>query len=98
MIKNFKRKTIGLLGMSFKGQSDDIRDSLAIKLLNKLKINKLKYCHSDEFYKNKKNIDKNTLVKKSDIIVLGAPHNAYKKLKIGKKKILIDVWGFFSNT
>lgn len=94
-IKNYEKKTIGLLGLAFKGQSDDIRDSLAIKLLNKLKSNKLKYFQSDEFYKNKKNIDKETLVKKSDIIVLGAPHNAYKKLKINSKKKLIDVWGFF---
>ena len=96
-VKNFKRKTIGILGMAFKGQSDDIRDSLAIKLIYKLKARKLKYCHSDEFYKNEKNIDKKSLVKKSDIIVLGAPHIAYKKLNISRKKNLIDVWGFFSN-
>ena len=36
---------------------------------------------------------KEYLVKKSDIIVLGAPHKVYKKLKMDKKK-LIDVWGF----
>ena len=53
-IKNYRKKTIGLLGLAFKAQSDDIRDSLAIKLLNKLKSNKLKYLQSDEFYKNKK--------------------------------------------
>ena len=94
-IKDYKKKTIGLLGLAFKAESDDIRDSLAIKLLKKLKSKKLKYLQSDEFYKNKKNINKKTLVKKSDIIILGAPHTAYKKLKISPKKKLIDVWGFF---
>ena len=36
-IKNYKYKKIGILGLAFKGETDDIRDSLAIKLLNKLK-------------------------------------------------------------
>ena len=30
---------------------------------------------------------------KSDIIILSTPHKAYKKLKIGKNKILVDAWG-----
>ena len=33
------------------------------------------------------------LIKKSKIIVLGAPHSPYKKLKLDNKKI-IDVWDF----
>ena len=37
---NLKRKTIGLLGLTFKADCDDIRDSLAIKLLNYLKKKK----------------------------------------------------------
>ena len=38
--ENFKLKTVGLLGLTFKAESDDIRDSLAIKLLNSLKRKK----------------------------------------------------------
>ena len=34
---NLKNKTIGLLGLTFKADSDDIRDSLAIKLFKYLK-------------------------------------------------------------
>ena len=40
-------------------------------------------------------IDKNQLIKKSDIIILGVPHSSYKKIKIPKNKYLIDSWGFF---
>ena len=58
-----------------------------------LKSKKIKTLQSDEYYKNKKNIDKKSLIKKSDIIILSAPHKAYKKLKIKKNKILIDIWG-----
>ena len=90
---NLKKKTVGMLGLSFKSETDDIRDSLAIKMLNILKSMKIKTLQSDEFYKNKLNINKKDLIKKSDIIILATPHKAYKKLKIAKNKILIDIWG-----
>ena len=79
--------------MTFKAETDDIRDSLSIKLLQLLKLKKIKTLQSDEFVRNKQNIDKKDLVKKSDIIILATPHKAYKKLKIRKNKILIDIWG-----
>ena len=91
--KNYKSKTIGLLGLTFKGETDDIRDSLSIKLLNKLKRNRLKILQSDEFYKNKDNIDLKKLILKSDIIIIGAPHKKYLKLKISKNKKIINIWG-----
>ena len=90
---NLKKKIVGVLGLAFKAETDDIRDSLAIKLLKLLKSKKIKTLQSDEFYKSKDNINKKELVKKSDIIILSAPHKAYKKLKIEKNKIIIDIWG-----
>ena len=39
------------------------------------------------------NTDTNILIKKSDIIIVSTPHKAYKKLKISKNKILVDIWG-----
>ena len=56
-IKNYKLKKIGVLGLAFKGETDDIRDSLAIKLLEKLKKLNLKILQSDEYFNNKKNSD-----------------------------------------
>ena len=94
-IKNVKKKNIGLLGLAFKAETDDTRDSLSIKLLKILKKKKYKVLQSDEYYKNSKNISANLLIKKSDIIILGAPHKSYSKLKISNKKQLIDIWGFF---
>ena len=93
-IKNYKKKTIGLLGLTFKGETDDIRDSLSIKLLKKLKKLKLKINQSDEYYKLDTNLNKNQLIKRSEIIIIGAPHIAYKKLRISKNKYLIDIWNF----
>ena len=80
-----KRKKIGILGMAFKSDIDDIRDSLSIDLWKYLKMKKIKFFISDEFVKMENIINKKELIKKSDIIILGAPHSSYKKLKIPKK-------------
>ena len=90
---DLRKKIVGVLGLSFKGETDDLRDSLSIKLLKQLRSKKIKTLQSDEYYKDKNNIDKNILVKKSDIIIISTPHRAYKNLKINKKKVLIDIWG-----
>jgi UDP-N-acetyl-D-mannosaminuronic acid dehydrogenase len=92
---NLKNKKIGILGMAFKSDIDDIRDSLSIDLCRFLKSKKLKVLISDEYVKMKDLISKDELIKKSDIIILGSPHSKYKNLKIPKKKYLIDTWGFF---
>jgi UDP-N-acetyl-D-mannosaminuronic acid dehydrogenase len=90
---NLRKKTVGVLGLSFKAENDDIRDSLSMKLLKNLKSKKVRTLQSDEYYKNKDNIDKNILVKKSDIIIIATPHKVYKNLKIKKNKELVDIWG-----
>ena len=91
---DLRKKIVGVLGLSFKAENDDIRDSLSIKLLKYLKSKKIRTLQSDEYYKDKNNVDKKLLVKKSDIIIISTPHRVYKNLKINKKKVLIDIWGF----
>ena len=93
--EKLKKKKIGILGVAFKPDIDDIRDSLSIDLYKFLKRKKLKVKISDEIVKMDEIIDKKRLIKESDIIILGVPHSSYKKLKIPKNKYLIDTWGFF---
>ena len=90
---NLKKKVIGILGLTFKAETDDIRDSLSIKLINLLKRKKLKTLQSDEYYFSKNNIDKKYLIKKSDIIIIATPHKAYKKINFPKNKVVVDIWG-----
>ncbi len=91
-IKNFKKKKIGILGISFKAGTDDIRDSLSIKLIKYLKKKNIKYFFNDPLVKIKNNLKISEVIKKSDLVIIATPHNQYKKIKIPKKKILIDVW------
>ena len=93
--KKLKYKKIGILGIAFKSNIDDIRDSLSIDLYNFLKKKGLKVNISDEYVTMNKIMNKKQLIKDSDIIILGVPHSSYKKIKIPKNKYLIDTWGFF---
>ena len=93
--KKLKYKKIGILGVAFKSNIDDIRDSLSIDLYNFLKKKGLKVNISDDYVTMNKIMNKKQLIKDSDIIILGVPHSSYKKIKIPKNKYLIDTWGFF---
>ncbi len=93
---NLKTKIVGILGMAFKGDSDDGRESLSYKLKKVLTIEAAQVLCSDPFVKDDKLVPAETLIEKSDIIILGAPHSEYRKLKLDfKSKTVVDVWNFF---
>ena len=86
------KKTVGILGMAFKPDIDDSRNSLSNKLEKILKKNGTKVICSDEYIKNKKFVTKEELIDKSDIIIIGVPHRNYNKLNFKNKRI-INIWG-----
>jgi UDP-N-acetyl-D-mannosaminuronic acid dehydrogenase len=86
------RKTIGILGMAFKAESDDIRDSLSYKLWKILRFLGVKVLCSDEYVKSSDFISKEALVKQADIIIIGVPHKAYKSIRFPAETEVIDMW------
>jgi UDP-N-acetyl-D-mannosaminuronic acid dehydrogenase len=83
--------TVGILGMAFKGESDDIRSSLAYKLKKILQFKALNVLTSDPFVTVDGNlVDESYLLENSEIIVIVAPHIKYKSLKTTKP--VIDIW------
>lgn len=94
---NLKEKTTGILGMAFKANNDDPRESLSFKLKKILEIeSKRVYC-SDIYIKGEGFLSAEELVNKVDIIVIGTPHQEYKFLKVPKEKIVIDVWNIINH-
>jgi UDP-N-acetyl-D-mannosaminuronic acid dehydrogenase len=92
---DLKRKVVGILGMAFKSDSDDCRQSLSYKLKKVLAIEAKQVLCSDPLVKDDELVPVKELIRKSDIIIIGAPHSEYKKLKLDfKSKKIVDVWNF----
>lgn len=84
---------IGILGMTFKADCDDTRDSLVPKLqtLFSYAYDTVKF--SDPSYLvNDDCMTPEQLIKESDIIVIGTPHSCYKNLDFRGKSV-VDIWG-----
>jgi UDP-N-acetyl-D-mannosaminuronic acid dehydrogenase len=87
------KATVGVLGVTFKAESDDIRDSLAFKLIKILKFRGARVICSDEYFKHPDHVSKEALLSGSDAVIIGAPHRAYRRLTFPKAKKVIDIWG-----
>lgn len=89
---NLNGAKIGILGMAFKSDSDDTRDSLSFKLAKILRFHgALVYC-SDEYVKNPSFISKEELLATCNTIIIGVPHGAYRHLTVPDETHVIDLW------
>jgi UDP-N-acetyl-D-mannosaminuronic acid dehydrogenase len=85
-------KTIGILGMAFKAESDDPRASLSYKLRKLLAWAGAKVVSTDPFVQDERLTTLDCVLEESDILVLGVPHKAYRELDVGGRDV-VDVWG-----
>ncbi|MFC1804615.1 nucleotide sugar dehydrogenase [Candidatus Omnitrophota bacterium] len=90
---DLSKTKVGILGMAFKADIDDIRDSLSYKLGKILRFNGADVLYSDEFVKNPDFVSKERLVSSCDVVIIGVPHSAYKRFRIPGKIEIIDLWG-----
>ena len=88
---DLKKMTVGVLGMAFKAESDDIRSSLSYKLKRILKFKAQRVVCADALVSNDDSlITEAELIDCSDLIVIGAPHKRYASMMIAKP--IIDIW------
>ena len=85
-------KTVGILGMAFKSESDDPRASLSYKLRKLLTWSGARVLATDPYVRDDRLVALEAVLAESDILVLGAPHKAYRDLVVGGKDV-VDVWG-----
>jgi UDP-N-acetyl-D-mannosaminuronic acid dehydrogenase len=83
---------VGVLGMAFKANVDDIRDSLSYKLVKILRFHGVDTVCSDEFVQDPSFISKEELLATCRVVIVGVPHSAYKALDVPKSTLLIDPW------
>jgi len=89
---DLSKTKVGILGMAFKANIDDIRDSLSYKLGKILRFHGAKVYYSDEYAKNPDFVSKEELINESDVVIVAVPHSAYKGVEIPKDKELVDLW------
>ncbi len=85
-------KTVGILGMAFKSESDDTRASLSYKLRKLLAWAGARVLATDPYVRDDRLVSLDCVLSESDVLILGAPHNAYRELQVGGKDV-VDVWG-----
>ena len=89
--------TVGLLGMAFKAEIDDIRASLSYKFKKALASLAGAVLTTDPFVTTDPELQPlDDVIARSDLLVLCAPHTAYRDLDFGGKPV-VDVWGFLKN-
>jgi UDP-N-acetyl-D-mannosaminuronic acid dehydrogenase len=83
--------TVGILGMAFKGGSDDPRESLAYKLRKILMLKTRETLCTDPYVVDDRLVSLDEVLKRADLLVIAAPHQDYAALDIDKP--VVDMWG-----
>jgi UDP-N-acetyl-D-mannosaminuronic acid dehydrogenase len=86
-------RRVGILGMAFKAESDDVRDSLSYKLKKILEFQGATVSCSDEYVRDETFVCKEQLLAGSDVVIVGVPHAAYRGLETAPGQLVMDVWG-----
>ena len=83
--------TVGILGMAFKGGSDDNRSSLSYKLKRVLNVRAAAVLTTDPFVTVDDSLTPlEVVLERADLVVIGAPHQAYADIAI--RQPVVDIW------
>jgi UDP-N-acetyl-D-mannosaminuronic acid dehydrogenase len=84
--------TVGILGMAFKSESDDIRSSLSYKLRRILRFKAAGVlCHDPYVRVDETLRPLDEVLRDSDLLILAAPHHCYERLETDLP--VVDIWG-----
>jgi UDP-N-acetyl-D-mannosaminuronic acid dehydrogenase len=83
--------TVGILGMAFKAESDDVRESLAYKLRRILRFRAREVLATDPYVTSDPSlIPLDEVLARADVVVIAAPHAPYRTL--GLEIPVVDIW------
>jgi UDP-N-acetyl-D-mannosaminuronic acid dehydrogenase len=88
--------TVGILGMAFKGGSDDVRSSLSYKLRRLLDFKARAVLTTDPMVTtDHRLLSLDEVLERSDLLIVGAPHEEYRSVQTDKP--VIDVWNLLGH-
>ena len=90
--KSLQGRTIGILGMAFKGESDDPRASLSYKVRKLAAFKGARVMCTDPFIDDPSFDPLEKVLSESDVLVIAAPHRAYRTLDLDGRDV-VDIWG-----
>ena len=105
---DLKKSKVAILGVGFKKDVDDLRDSLSLKLAENLQPNCAEVFFEDNFVKADsielgltplKKADMRRVEAEADVLIIGANHTYYETLaenimtwNRSRRRVIIDVW------
>ena len=89
---DLRGRKVGILGMAFKAESDDLRASLSYKLRKLLRWTGAQVLATDPYVRDDTLLPLDTVLAEAEILVVGAPHRRYADLDTGDRPI-VDIWG-----
>jgi len=94
---DLKKMTVGLLGMAFKSEIDDVRASLSYKFKKVLNGCAREVLTTDPYVTADPDLlPLDEVVARSDVLILCTPHNDYKTADLNGNPV-VDVWGMLEN-
>jgi UDP-N-acetyl-D-mannosaminuronic acid dehydrogenase len=90
--RSLRGRTVGILGMAFKGDSDDPRTSLSYKLRKLAAFRGARVLTSDPYVRDPELLPLADVVDLADVLFIGAPHKVYADLDVRDREV-IDIWG-----
>jgi UDP-N-acetyl-D-mannosaminuronic acid dehydrogenase len=82
---------VGILGMAFKGGSDDPRESLAYKLRKILALKAAEVLCTDPLVADDRLVGLPEVLERADLLIIAAPHREYADLATDTP--IVDIWG-----
>lgn len=90
-------RPVGILGMAFKADSDDMRASLSYKLRKLLMQAGARVLCTDPYVRGDDIIALGHVLRDCQLLIIGAPHREYRELDLTGYDV-VDIWGVVGRT